>query len=99
MVRELPLNITNPHTATAAIPDTYLGLGEPADSRSQSMYHLQNPVNALAPFRILIAQSVEHLLGVRKVLGANFIGDSDFFPSLFMYVSTVPIDITRSFVL
>ena len=46
------------------------------------MYHLQNPVNGLAPFRVLVAQLVEHPPGVRKVMGSNPIGDSDFFPSL-----------------
>ena len=53
------------------------------------MYYLQNPVHGLAPFRVLVAQLVEHPPGVRKVMGSNPIGDSDFFPSLFMYVSTI----------
>ena len=57
------------------------------------MYDLQNPVNSQAPFRVLVAQSVEHPPGVRKVMGSNPIGDSDFFLSLFMYVSTVPLNI------
>ena len=49
------------------------------------MYHLQNPVNGLAPFRVLVAQSVEHPPGVRKVMGSNPIGDSYFF-SEFIYL-------------
>ena len=35
------------------------------------MYHLQNPVNGLGPFRVLVAQLVEHPPGVRKVMGSN----------------------------
>ena len=50
----------------------------------------KSPVNGLAPFRVLVAQLVEHSSGVRKVVGSNPIGDSDFFPSLFMCVSTIP---------
>ena len=49
------------------------------------MYHLQNPVNGLGPFRVLVAQLEEHPPGVRKVMGSNPIGDSDFFPSLCMF--------------
>ena len=41
--------------------------------------------NGLAPFRVLVAQLVEHPPGVRKVMGSNLIGDSDFF-SEFIYV-------------
>ena len=41
-----------------------------------------------APFRVLVAQLVEHPPGVRKVMGSNPIEDSDFFPE-FMYVSTI----------
>ena len=51
-------------------------------SRWQVTIHVpstKNPVNNLAPFRVLVAQSVEHLPGVRKVMGSNPIGDSDFF--------------------
>ena len=59
------------------------------------MYYLQNPVNGLAPFRVLVAQLVEHPPGVRKVMGSNPIGDSDFFPSLFVYVSTIPLNINK----
>ena len=59
------------------------------------MYYLQNPVHGLAPFRALVAQLVEHPPGVRKVMGSNPIGDSDFFPSLFMYVSTIPLKMTK----
>ena len=54
------------------------------------MYHLQNPVNCLAPFRVLVAQLLEHPPDVWKVMGSNAIGDSDFF-SEFMYVSTIPL--------
>ena len=54
------------------------------------MYHLQNPVNGLAPFRVLVPQLVDHSPGVRKVMGSNPIGDSDIF-SEFMYVSTIPL--------
>ena len=57
----------------------YLGLVEPADGRSHSTYHLQNPVNGLAPFRVLVAQLVEHPPSDWKVMGSNPIGDSDFF--------------------
>ena len=78
------LNINNPHTATATILDIYLGLVEPAVGRSQSMHHLQNPVNGLAPFRVLVAQLVEHPPGVWKVMGSNPIGDSDFFPRVYV---------------
>ena len=95
-VSTIPLNINKPHTAIAAILDIYLGLVEPADSRSQSMYYLQNPVNGLTPFRVLVAQLVEHPPGVRKVMGSNPIGDSDFFPSFLMYVSTFPLNIKKS---
>ena len=49
------------------------------------MYHLQNPVNGLAPFRVLVAQLVEHPPDVWKVMGSNPIGDSGFFPSLCMF--------------
>ena len=62
------------------------------------MYHLQNPVNGLAPFRVLVAQLVEHPPGVRKVMGSNPVGDSDFFPNLFMYVSTISSNINISYV-
>ena len=51
----------------------------------------KNPVNGLAPFRVLVAQLVEHPPSVRKVMGSNPIGDSDFFPSLFICVSTIPL--------
>ena len=34
---------------------------------------------------------VEHPPGVRKVMGSNPTGDSDFFPSLFICVSTIPL--------
>ena len=64
----------------------YLGLVETAVGRSQSMYHLQNPVNGLVSFRVLVAQLVEHPPGVRKVMGSNPIRDSDFFLSEFIYV-------------
>ena len=63
------------HTATAAILYTYLELVEPAEGRSVSMYHLQNPVTGLAHIRVLVAQSVERPPGVRKVKGSNSIGD------------------------
>ena len=43
------------------------------------MYHLQNPVNGLVPFRVLVAQLVEHPPSVWKVMGSNPIGDSDLF--------------------
>ena len=43
------------------------------------MYHLQNPVNGLASFRVLVAHLVEHPPGVWKVMGSNPNGDSDFF--------------------
>ena len=50
----------------------------------------KNPViGVAAPFRVLVAQLVEYPPGVRKVMGSNPIGDSDFFQSLFMYVSTI----------
>ena len=43
----IPLNNLYPYTctATAEILDTYmyLGLAQPADARSQTMYHLQKP--------------------------------------------------------
>ena len=51
----------------------------------------KNPVNGLASFRVLVAQLVEHPPCVRKVMGSNPIGDSDFFFSEFMYVSTIPL--------
>ena len=75
-------------TATAAILDIYLGFVEPAVDRSQSMYHLQIPINGLAPFRVLVAQLVEQPPGVRNVMGSNPIGESYFF-SEFIYVSTI----------
>ena len=41
--------MTNPHTATAAGLDTYLGLVEPVDGRSQPMYHLQKTLQSSGP--------------------------------------------------
>ena len=52
-----------------------------------------NPVNGPAPFRVLVAELVEYPPGVRKVMGSNPTGDSDFFPSLFMCVSTIPLNL------
>ena len=50
------------------------------------LYHLQNPVNGLGPFRVLVAQLVEHPPGVRKVTGSKPIGTRIlFFPSLCMF--------------
>ena len=66
---------------THAILDIYLGIVEPAVGRSQSMYHLQNPVNGQAPFRVLVAQLVEHPPGFRKPHWAL----GFFFPSLCMF--------------
>ena len=40
-VSVISFKITHPHSATAAIPETYLGLVEPAEGRSQSIYNLQ----------------------------------------------------------
>ena len=48
-----------------------------------------NPVNGPAPIKVLVAQLVEHPPGVRKVMGSNPTGNSDYFPSLFMHVSTI----------
>ena len=39
----------------------------------------KNPVNALAPFGVLVAQLVEHPPGVWKVMGSNPIGNRIFF--------------------
>ena len=56
------------------------------------MYHLQNPVNGLAPFRVLVAKFVEHPPGVRKVMDSNPIGTRTL--SEFNYgFSTIPLNI------
>ena len=73
------------YAATAAILDIYLGLVEPAESRSQSFGTIYKTQLMAWPFRVLVAQLVERPPGVRKVMGSNPIGDSDFFPSLCMF--------------
>ena len=83
-------------TATAAILDIHIwdsSIQQLAGHSPRTIY--KNPVNGLAPFRVLVAQLVEHPPGVRKVMGSNAIGNSDFFPSLFMCVSTIPLKYKR----
>ena len=43
------------------------------------------------PLTINIQEYTTGSIAVTKVMGSNPIGDSDFFPSLYMYVSTIPL--------
>ena len=63
--------------------------------RLETIYDLKHMLS----FRVLVAQLIEHPPGVRKVMGSNHIGDLDFFPSLFMCVSTIPLKHMLSLVL